>query len=184
MNMDYAEPKHLAPEEHYHGKLEVNLNGGFSWIAAMKMVPVPGEDYQVVLDIGESGTVSDRLQCFLDRDLALCFRIARCMVRLPRGQMDVFLNRWLTLGLFAKLAKGQLQMEISVNNKVGVKDRFEYTGATTLGDQCRIGQALSGGRGIELYLLSVLAWSKVLTKNERGKLFKILVQRWIALRPN
>jgi hypothetical protein len=173
-------PIRLAKNEHYEGKCDVDLRKGFTLVATMWLRPereaVTTE--QVIFDIGASGQAPDRIQLFIDTDGSLVFRVASRQLHVPASAVGSLINRWTPLALSARAKGHQLVLTISASPALEWSEQFPFKGEPVqFRERMRIGDALSGGRGIEMMGLDLTIWSKVIPKREQAELLNALSAR-------
>ena len=188
MSDDRIEPFHLAVDEFAENRSSIDLQKGWSLFIVMFLSALPDRDFQVLIDAGESGRSRNRLQCFLDADRSLNLRLSHdggeCTAKIDGEHQAVYLDRWFTLALFAGRQDDGLRLRLSINNAFDEEVICPDGGADLIGDRFRIGNALSGGRGIEMGFLSLLSFSEVTDHEKTEKLFEVLKDRWPITRPN
>lgn len=153
--MGDVRPIDLAKDEYVEtGKADVDLRKRAAFSLTMFAEPEVAPDYeQVILDVGADGTSPDRLQLFLDVTGALVFRIGPQSLTVPIGA-QLLARSWVSLAVQANLQEGKkLEMRLFVGPDHDWTREDFYAGHAVLGPRLRIGNALSGGRGLKLSFL-------------------------------
>jgi hypothetical protein len=176
MALSPVTPVRLTRDQHLHGTAEIDLTKGFTLVSTMFLRPQRVAEEQVIFDIGSSGSSPDRVQFFIDVNGELVFRVNGNALRIPAAAVESLTQRWVPMTIQAKLRGKKLLLRLSTID-FEWSDESQFNGPANYGLQMRIGQALSGGRGMALEMLDVMAIDALMTKAKAKRLMNALAER-------
>lgn len=178
MTISPVAPIRLSRDEFYEGKANIDLRKGFTIVSTMWAHPHSENVEQVIFDIGEDGKSPSRIQLFIDKDGSMLFRVQMASVRIPKTATKALTNRWVPIALSGQVKSGRLTMRFIADPDLEWSAKHEFKDRPlNYGKRMRIGNALSGGRGLELMMLDMAMWSAVIPKKKALELLQALRER-------